>query len=45
MWRLTEILAHEQRPVMQPDNVLIAHKPLEVTERKLVLHGIVYSYA
>ena len=34
-----------QRPVMQPDNVLIAHKPVEVAARKLVLHGTVYSYS
>jgi hypothetical protein len=30
---------------MQPDNVLIAHKPVEVAARKLVLHGSVYSYS
>lgn len=30
---------------MQPDNVLIAHKPIEVAARKLVLHGSVYSYS
>ncbi|BGP52712.1 hypothetical protein JCM8202v2_000268 [Rhodotorula sphaerocarpa] len=42
---LARITFDYRRPVMQPDNVLIAHKPLEVTERKLVLHGSVYSYA
>ncbi|POY70353.1 hypothetical protein BMF94_6633 [Rhodotorula taiwanensis] len=42
---LARITFDYRRPVMQPDNVLIAHKPMEVAARKLVLHGSVYSYA
>ncbi|GAA5980964.1 hypothetical protein JCM10908_003932 [Rhodotorula pacifica] len=42
---LARITFDYRRPVMQPDNVLIAHKPLEVAARKLVLHGSVYSYS
>jgi hypothetical protein len=35
----------EQRPTFYPDSVLVMHRPLEYTSRKMVLSTAIYSYA
>lgn len=34
-----------QRPVVYPDNILVMHKTVSLSRRKMVIQGVIYSYA
>ncbi|GAA6053360.1 hypothetical protein JCM3770_004130 [Rhodotorula araucariae] len=42
---LARITFDYRKPTFYPDNVLVAHKPLQVSAKKMVTHAAVYSYA
>ncbi|BGP36521.1 hypothetical protein JCM10450v2_000418 [Rhodotorula kratochvilovae] len=42
---LARITFDYRKPTFYPDNIIVAHKPLQVSAKKMVTQAVIYSYA